>query len=173
VFLCIREEVCSRSNEHNAALVAALSKEKIMKATLFILMGLLTAAIFITACGPRSADGVSNTGKTVATAQAGNDLTATLSTADGTFKNGQQEFTLTFTDRAGKTVDVGSAAFNLHMPAMGSMAAMNDNATLTTTSTPGVYKGKVTVEMVGEWQAQVTYEGPAGKGSFMMPITAH
>ena len=144
-----------------------------MKATLYALIGLLTAAILITACGSKPADSVSNTGKTVATVPAGNDLTATVSTPDGTFKNGQQEFTLTFTDKAGKPVDVGAAAFNLHMPAMGSMAAMNDNATLTTTSTPGVYKGKVAVEMVGEWQAQITYEGPAGKGAFTMPITAH
>jgi hypothetical protein len=144
-----------------------------MKATLYVLIGLITLAILITACGSKTADGVSNSGKTLATAPAGNDLTATVSTADGTFKNGQQEFTLTFTDKTGKPVDVGSAAFNLHMAAMGSMAAMNDNATLTTTSTPGVYKGKVAVEMVGEWQAQVTYEGPAGKGAFTLPITAH
>ena len=144
-----------------------------MKPTLYTFICLLTAAVLVTACGSKSADGGLSTGKTVATAPAGNDLTATVTTPDGTFKNGQQEFTLTFTDRTGKPVEVGAAAFNLHMAAMGSMAAMNDSATLTTTATPGVYKGKVAVEMVGEWQAQITYEGPAGKGSFTLPITAH
>ena len=49
---------------------------------------------------------------------------------------------------------------------------MNDAATLTTTGTPGVYKGKIEIEMAGEWQAQITYEGPAGKGSFALSIVA-
>lgn len=55
---------------------------------------------------------------------------------------------------------------------MGSMAAMNNAATLTTTNTPGVYHGKINIEMAGEWQAQITYEGAAGKGSFTLPVTA-
>jgi hypothetical protein len=35
-----------------------------------------------------------------------------------------------------------------------------------------VYSGKVEIEMAGEWQAQITYEGPAGKGSFSLPMVA-
>jgi hypothetical protein len=58
------------------------------------------------------------------------------------------------------------------MPAMGSMAAMNDAATFTTTNTPGVYRGKVDLEMAGEWQAQITYDGAAGKGKFNIPVIA-
>ena len=111
-------------------------------------------------------------GKTIATGPAGNNLTATLSNADGTMKKGSQEITLTFADASGKPVDVGSAALNCHMAAMGSMAAMNNAATLTTTGTPGVYKCKVLLDMAGEWQAQITYEGAAGKGSFSLPIVA-
>jgi hypothetical protein len=111
-------------------------------------------------------------GKTIASAPAGNNLTATISNADGVLKKGQQEFTLTFTDASGKPVDVGAAAFNLHMGAMGSMAPMDHGATLTTTGTPGVYKGKIDIDAAGEWQAQITYEGPAGKGSFALPIVS-
>ena len=135
-----------------------------------ILFGLAALAA---GCG--SANNTGSTplvGKTIASGPAGNNLTATLSNTDGSLKKGSQEFTLTFADAAGKPVDVGSAAFNLHMAAMGGMGAMNDAATLTTTATPGVYKGKVEVEMTGEWQAQITYEGPAGKGSFTLPINA-
>jgi hypothetical protein len=55
---------------------------------------------------------------------------------------------------------------------MGSMSAMNAPATFTTTSTPGIYSGKADVEMTGEWQAQITYEGPAGKGKATLPVTA-
>ena len=141
------------------------------KTVLFISsITLLSLVAFIAACG--SGSGNAAPGKTIATGPAGNNLTATIANADGTLKKGVQEFTLTFADSSGKPVDVGAAAANLHMPAMGSMSAMNNTATFTTTGTAGVYKGKVDVEMAGEWQAQITYEGPAGKGSFTLSITA-
>lgn len=139
----------------------------------FLLAGMfavVTFSILFTACGADTGSGAQ--GKTIATGPAGNGLTAVLSNPEGTFKTGDQEFTLTFTDASGKTVDVGSVAFNNHMAAMGSMAAMNNSATLKTTGTPGVYRGKVDIEMAGEWQAQITYEGPAGKGAFSLPIVA-
>ncbi len=91
-------------------------------------------------------------------------------------KNGEQEIFLSFTDASGKAVDVGmvnAAALNFQMPAMGSMAQMNDAATFTTTSVPGVYKGKVKIEMPGEWQAQISYEGSAGNGKTSIPVTAY
>lgn len=99
-------------------------------------------------------------------------LTVTLANADGVLRNGEQELTVTFKDASGKAVDVGSASLNFYMPPMGTMAAMNDAATLTTTRTPGVYNAKVNIQMNGEWQAQVTYEGPAGTGKGSFPVTA-
>jgi hypothetical protein len=130
---------------------------------------ILTLLAIAAACG----SGTVNTppaGKAIAAGPAGNNLTATLANTNGVLKMGRQDFTLTFADASGKPVDVGSAAFNLHMAAMGSMAAMNNAATLTTTGTPGVYKGTVDIDMAGEWQAQITYEGAAGKGSFALPV---
>ncbi len=111
-------------------------------------------------------------GKTIASGPAGNNLTATLSNADGVLKKGNQEFTLAFTDAAGKSVDVGSAALNFRMAAMGGMSEMNSGATLTTTGTPGNYKGKADLQMGGEWKAMITYEGAAGKNAFSMPVVA-
>ena len=143
-----------------------------MKKTI-LLIGLITffsTIVFIAACGSGGSNAPS--GKTIATGPAGNNLTATIANADGSLKKGSQEFTLTFTDASGKPVDVGSVAFNNHMGAMGSMAEMNHAATLTTTGTPGVYRGKLDIDATGEWQAQITYEGPAGKGSFSLPIVA-
>lgn len=141
------------------------------KIVLFI--GSITIFAFIAiamGCDGGSSD--AGTGKTIATGPAGNNLTATLSNAGGSLKKGPQEFTLTFADASGKPVDVGSVALNNHMAAMGSMAPMNNAATITTTGTPGAYQCKIDIEMAGEWQAQVTYEGPAGKGSFSLPVVA-
>lgn len=130
---------------------------------------LLAVVALLVACGSST---TATPGKTIVSGSAGNNLTATIANAEGTLRKGPQEFTLTFTDSSGKLVEVGAVAFNNHMAAMGSMGAMNNAATLTTTGTPGVYKGKVEIEMAGEWQAQITYEGPAGKGSFTLPINA-
>ncbi len=140
---------------------------------LIVFASLAGMIVFATACGSSDSTAVTPpTGKTIRSAPAGNNLTATLSSADGTLRKGKQEFMLTFTDAAGKPVDVGSVALNYRMAAMGSMAEMNNGATFTTTGTPGVYRGNVDIEMAGEWQTQITYEGPAGKGSFSFPINA-
>lgn len=135
---------------------------------------LFAVVAFAAGCGSanNAGTGAPSAGKTIATGSAGNNLTVTLSNADGVLRKGKQEFTLTFTDSAGKTVDVGAAGLNYRMAAMGSMSEMNNAATLTTTGTPGVYSGKVNLDMAGEWQAQITYEGPAGKGKASMPISA-
>ena len=109
--------------------------------------------------------------KEFASGKVGN-LTVSLAASGGVLRDGDQELTVTFKDASGKAVDVGSASLNFHMPAMGTMPVMNDPATLTTTSTPGVYRGKVKLEMAGEWQAQVAYEGPAGSGKGSFPVTA-
>ena len=100
------------------------------------------------------------------------ELNVTLANADGVLRHGDTELTVTFKDSSGKAVDVGSASLNFHMPSMGAMAAMNDAATLTTTPEPGVYRAKVNVEMAGEWQAQLAYEGPRGAGKGSFPVTA-
>ena len=133
-------------------------------------LSLLAVLLFIAACGskPSSVD----TGKVIKTAPIGN-LTVTLSSPSGQLKHGGDEFFVTFKDSSGKPVDVGAAALTFHMPQMASMAPMNDAATLTTTDTPGVYRAKANIETAGEWQTQVSFEGPAGKGQSSFSVTAH
>jgi hypothetical protein len=135
---------------------------------LAIALSLLALLIVANACGSKTTD----TGKVIKSGSAGNNLTVALATSDGVLKHGNSEFTLTFNDSSGKPVDVGAVALTFHMPQMGSMAAMNDAATFTTTDTPGVYRGKANIEMAGEWQAQVTYDGPKGRGQASFPVTA-
>jgi hypothetical protein len=141
-----------------------------MKKLIFIVT-LFSISVFAFACGGNSSPAGVAAGKPVGKATAGN-MTATLATESGALKSGANDFTLTFTDASGKPVDVGAASVNFFMPAMGSMAAMNDAATLTTSGTPGVYNGKVKLSMGGEWQVQIAYEGAAGKGKTSFPITA-
>lgn len=138
-----------------------------MKKLVFVL-SLIALALIIAACGSTT----SKPGKVMKTAPAGNNLTVALATSDGVLKHGNSEFTLTFSDAAGKPVDVGAVALTFHMPQMGTMGEMNDNATFTTTETPGVYRGKVNIEVAGEWQTKVTYDGPKGRGQATFPITA-
>ena len=139
-------------------------KKTIIIVTVFAL--LLMAA----ACGTKNGS-PTPTGKPIATVTV-NNLSAIVSNGTGQLKQGEQEVTLAFTDSAGKPVDVGAVSLNFHMPAMGSMAAMNDAVTFTTTGTPGVYSGKVSISMAGEWQGQLAYEGSAGKGKATFSVTA-
>ncbi len=136
-----------------------------MRKSHFILTIVTTLIVVIAAaCGSRpGSDATVATGKSIKTVAVGN-LSATLSNDTGVLKHGSQELMLSFTDASGKTVDVGAVSLNFHMPQMGTMAEMNDGVTFTTTGTPGVYRGKVDIEVGGEWQAQLAYEGPAGKG---------
>ena len=133
-----------------------------------IVLSLIGLALFIAACGSKTADA----GKVIKSAPAGNNLTVALATSDGALKHGNSEFTLTFSDSSGKPVDVGAVALTFHMPQMGSMGEMNDTATFTTTETPGVYRGKANIEVAGEWQVKITYDGPKGRGQVSVPVTA-
>ena len=140
-----------------------------MKKSLVITLLLVATLIVVAAC-TKSITTVS-TGKPIASVSV-NNLTATLSNSTGQLKQGQQDVTLAFTDTSGKPVDVGAVSLNLHMPAMGGMAAMNDAVALATTATPGIYSGKVNVSMAGEWQGQLAYEGSAGTGKATFSVTA-
>lgn len=128
----------------------------------------LTALLFAAVACSRNVD----TGKVIKSQPVGNKLTATLSNKDGVLRNGDNQFVVSFKDATDKTVEVGAVGLTFYMPAMGTMPAMNNAATFTATGTPGVYEGKVKLESAGDWQAQLSYEGPAGKGKVSMPVTA-
>ncbi len=140
-----------------------------MKKSLFIVT-LVVVVLVIAGCGSKS-DSTVSTGTPIKSVAVEN-LTATLSSSTGQLKRGEQEITLAFSDSSGKPIDVGAVLLNFHMQQMGSMAAMTDTVTFTATNTPGVYRGKVNIEVGGEWQAQLAYEGPAGKGKTTFSVTA-
>jgi YtkA-like protein len=146
--------------------------EELMNRTFVVLSVLLAGVVLIAAaCGSKSeGDTAARAGKTIKTITVGT-LTATLSNETGVLKRGNQELMLSFTDSSGKPVDVGAVSLNFHMPQMGSMSEMNDGVTFTTTNTTGLYHGKVNIEVAGEWQSQLAYEGPAGKGKTTFSVT--
>ena len=133
-----------------------------------ISLAVISLAVLLAAC---SSSG-SSSAKVIKSAPAGNGLTVSLATADGVLRHGNTRFTLTFADASGKPVDVGAVALTFHMPQMGTMAEMNDQAAFTTTGVPGVYNGKAQIQVAGEWQTRITYEGPAGRGQATLPVTA-
>jgi len=133
---------------------------------IFSLLGVATLAL---ACGSKNS---ANTGRAIKSAPAGNNLTVALATSDGVLKQGNTEFILTFTESSGKPIDVGAVALTFHMPQMGPMAEMNEAATFTTTETPGIYRGRANIEVAGEWQVRITYDGSAGRGNPTFTITA-
>ncbi len=125
------------------------------------------AASFAAACR----GGSSSNEKAIKSVKSG-AMTITLYSSTGELKNGGNDLTITFFDGGGKPVDVGAASLNFHMAAMGSMAEMNDRATLTTTETPGKYRAQVNIEMAGSWEAQIKYQGPHGTGRESMTVRA-
>ncbi len=122
---------------------------------------LLSMIALAAACG----GGATSSGlQTIAEKKVNDKLTVKLLSSDGKLKNGKQEIFLAFTDGAGNPVDITAATLNFNMPAMGSMAEMNNAAQLTTTETKGQFKGDLDIEMAGDWIAQISYDG-AEKGS--------
>ena len=139
-----------------------------MKAKLMVAGAILSIAVsFVAAC--RGA--TSSNEKVIKSVKSG-ELTITISSSTGELKNGENDLLITFFDSAGKPVDVGAASLNFHMAAMGSMAEMNDRATLTTTEVQGKYRAQVNLEMVGTWEAQIKYQGQHGAGRESITVRA-
>lgn len=150
---------------------------------LAIAITLIALTLVAAACGSLNGSTATDTGKTIKSATisnslagalstANNNVTVTLSNKDGVLKSGENEFLLTLKDASGKPIEVTGVAVKFYMPAMGTMPAMTDTATFTTTGKPGVCQGKVTLEASGEWQVQVSYEGPSGNGKTTFSVTA-
>lgn len=139
-----------------------------MKPKFYVASILMFALTLVAACSKSDSPGGE---KTIKSAKAG-EMTAMLSSATGTLKKGDNDLMLTFTDATGQPVDVGAASLNIHMAAMGTMAEMNNKATLTTTETPGKYRAQVNLEMGGTWEAQIKYQGTHGTGQASMTVQA-
>ena len=127
---------------------------------------IIAIVAMIAACGGHGGSSDSKVIKSTTVAS----LTIALTNPAGQLKSGDNELMITFEDSSGKPLDVGAASLNFHMPAMGSMAEMNNKAALTTTNIPGWYRAKVILESGGTWEAQVKYQGPQGTGQASLTV---
>jgi hypothetical protein len=140
-----------------------------MKTTTITISIAIALALFVFAACSRS--GSSGSEKIIKSTKSA-DMTVALSSTSGEIISGENELTLSFTDASGKPVDVPAASLKFYMPAMGSMAEMNDVATLTTTDTPGKFHARVSIEVAGSWEAMISFQGPRGTEHTTMSITA-
>lgn len=136
--------------------------------TSVILIAIAGFLLMLAACGRL---GPSSGEKIIKSTKSG-DITISLSSASGEIRGGENELVLSFTGASGKPIDMPAASLKFHMPAMGSMAEMNDVAALTTTGTPGRFQALVNVEVAGTWEAMISFQGPRGTEQETMSVNA-
>ena len=124
--------------------------------------------VILSGCGTSDASGRQNLIKSTTSG----DTTIALSSASGEIREGENELVLSFADASGAALDIKAASLKFHMPAMGSMAEMNDVAALTTTETAGSFKARVRIETPGSWEAIISFQGPRGTEQATMSVIA-
>ena len=137
---------------------------KIRSSVLLILIAL--PPLLLSAC---ASTGMSGSEKVIKSTKSG-DTTITLSSATGEVKSGANELMLSFTDASGNAINVPAASLKFYMPAMGTMAEMNDVATLTTTDTPGKFSARLEIQMGGTWEAIISFQGSRGTEHATMSV---
>src|SRR5438477_6754389 len=99
-----------------------------------------------------------------------NDLTTNFISREGQLRRGNNEVMIEFRDRNGQLVDVGNVKFdlNMNMPGM----QMHSGGTIERTNTPGRYRANIKIDMAGDWNAKISFDGPHGKGQQSFSLTA-
>ena len=175
-YLCDARQVLTVSETPQQPVVVSVPAGRLRQRSIMTNMiqptRLLTALLLslTMSCTPAGDSGTAAVpGKPIQSAQAGG-LTVTIASQSGVLKSGRNEVILAFTDASGKPVDVSTPSLQLHMPAMGSMPAMTHTATVSRTGT-GQYAAPVEISMAGQWEAVVTFAGPAGQARAAMPVS--
>lgn len=99
-----------------------------------------------------------------------NDLTVNFIHSQGQLRRGNNEFLIEFRDRNGQLVDVGTVNFkiDMNMPGM----VMHGGATIERTRNAGQYRAKTKIDMAGDWNAKISFDGRHGKGQRSFSVTA-
>jgi hypothetical protein len=98
-----------------------------------------------------------------------NDLTANFIAREGELRQGNNEVLIEFRDRNGQLVDVGNVKFemDMNMPGM----QMHSGGAIEKTNIPGRYRAKIKIDMSGDWNAKISYDGPHRQGQQSFSVT--
>src|SRR5438128_11384147 len=99
-----------------------------------------------------------------------NDLTVKFVAREGQLRQGDNEVLIEFRDRNGQLVDVGNVKFDLDMNMPGMQ--MHSGGSIERTNTPGQYRAKIKIDMAGDWNAKISFDGPRGNGQTSFNLTA-
>src|SRR5437868_9106478 len=97
-----------------------------------------------------------------------NDLAVNFIAPKGQLHTGNNEIFFEFRDGNGQLVDVGNVKFdlNMNMPGM----QMHSGGTIERTNRSGRYRAKIKIDMAGDWNAKLSYDGPQGKGKTIFNV---
>src|SRR5213080_3601958 len=98
-----------------------------------------------------------------------NDLTANFIAREGALRQGNNQVLIEFRDRNGQLVDVGNVKFDMDMNMPGMQ--MHSSSTIERTNTPGRYGAKIKIDMSGDWNAKISFDGPRGKAERSFSLT--
>src|SRR5437773_3925461 len=98
-----------------------------------------------------------------------NDLTVNLINREGGLRKGENDVLIDFRDRNGQLVDVGNVKFDMDMNMPGMQ--MHSGGTVERTNTPGRYRAKIKIDMSGDWNAKIAFDGPRGHGEMSFSIS--
>jgi hypothetical protein len=98
-----------------------------------------------------------------------NDLAVRISDRDGHLRQGDNETTIEFRDAKARLVDVGKV--NLQIDSNMPGTQIHRDVVVERTATRGLYRTKIQVDMSGDWNMKISYDGPRGKGetAFLVP----
>ncbi|MEP6585916.1 MAG: FixH family protein, partial [Candidatus Udaeobacter sp.] len=97
------------------------------------------------------------------------DLTVNFIHPQGQLRQGNNEILIEFRNAQGQLVDVGNVKFelNMNMPGM----QMHSGGTIKRTKMPGQYRAKIKIDMAGDWNAKLSFEGRHGSGQQSFSVT--
>jgi hypothetical protein len=99
-----------------------------------------------------------------------NDLTVRVSDRDGKLRQGDNETTIEFRDAKARLVDVGKVNLQIDSNVPGTQ--LHREVVVERTATRGLYRAKIQVDMSGDWNMKISYDGPHGKGETTFLVAA-
>lgn len=109
---------------------------------------------------------------TIATAKNA-DVSITLLGATGDLSSGKNTLEVRFADaEANAPIDVTDVSMKLFMPAMGAMPPMQSKADIMSLGSSGRFQAVVNVQMPGEWQVTISFNGADGNQSRTFGVVA-